>query len=109
VARPRASTVTSRAMARVMTFRLPVATAGGSSTVVDWKFAPMLQPRPQGVAQMQASRFCMLSIRIACARGLSGWTRLAAFSASICLDSTAMREGITGMPMRFECFCNSSS
>ena len=43
----------------VMIVRLPVASAGGISTVVDWKFAPMLQPRPQGVAQMQASRFCM--------------------------------------------------
>ena len=91
--------VTSRAMALVMMCRLPVASAGGISTVVDWKFAPMLQPRPQGVAQMQASRFCIESARIGLRprvvrvqqlRGMRSW--------SWACDSTAMREGMTGTP-----------
>ena len=61
-------------MAWVMMRRLPVAMAGGKKTVGDWKLAPMLQPRMQGVAQMQASRFWMWSARMARARGLSGCT-----------------------------------
>jgi hypothetical protein len=91
-------------MAMVNTVRFPVAIAGGSRAVVDWKFAPMLQPRPQGVAQMQGSRFCMLSARMACARGLSGWISLGTRVWSRGFDKTAMREGMTGTPMRSECF-----
>ena len=50
VALPRASVSTRLTVALVVMRNFPVPIAMGSSEVVDWKAAPMEQPRPQGVA-----------------------------------------------------------
>ena len=52
--------------------RLPVAMAGGSSTVVDWKLAPMAQPRPQGVAKRQVLRPSIWPVTTAPCIGITG-------------------------------------
>ena len=57
---------------RLRASRLPVARAGGSTTVGDWKFALMEHPRPHGVAQKQAARSRMELRTTLCASGLFG-------------------------------------
>ena len=46
--------------------------AGGSSTVVDWKLAPMAQPRPQGVAKRQVLRPSIWPVTTAPCIGITG-------------------------------------
>ena len=52
--------------------RLPVAMAGGSRTVVDWKFAPIWQPRPHGVAKTQVLRPSIWPVTTAPCIGITG-------------------------------------
>ena len=74
--------MTSRTMASVRISRFPVARAGGIRTVVDWKFALIEQPRPQGVAQKQAARERMESATTRWARALFGKSMRGRRSAS---------------------------
>src|ERR1043166_7875527 len=79
-------------------WQLPVAIAGGRSTVVDWKLAVIEQPRPHSVAQKHACRLFIDSASTRRASGLSGWSFAGSFAASCGTESTARCAGITGMP-----------
>ena len=96
-------------MASVTRSTLPVAMAGGIRTVVDWKFALMEHPRPHGVAQKQAARERMDSLSTRWASGLFGCTSPGSVSWSWTSESTAMWEGITGMPSSAQARCSKSS
>ena len=109
VALPLRSTVTSRTIASDTMSQLPVASAGGSRTVVDWKLALIEQPRPHSVAQKHACRLSIDAVSTRRASALSGCSFAASRLASWRTVSTARCAGITGMPSGRQAFWVRSS